>query len=100
MASLYENLLRDLLMYRTETPDATMQQQREFAREKLSTTYEQSSLTFGVAARIDQAIFGFEENTFWAQAYGNPNNGDVVQNPDGTFTGTAYDCGIFTIKIE
>ena len=103
MSTLYEKLLRDILEFRAANADATLHQQRAFARGKLENEYQQERMTFGVASRIDNAVFGFEDNGYWAEAYGNPDEGQSIRREtDGedTFTGTAFNCGIFTIKIR
>lgn len=54
-------------------------------------------LTFGNASRIDDELFGYDENAFWCEAYGFPDEGQHIDLNGDVFVAT--NVGVFTFSL-
>lgn len=97
MSTFYENMLGSLIEYRRANPDASLQDQRDFATDKLQNEYD-GDMTFGDGARIDNALFGFVGNKCWLIPHGNPLDGAIIHINNASLE--AFNCGIFTFNVR
>ena len=70
----------------------------EECREYIMNHFQVNDINFYHSNLIDELSYGKGGN-YWAAAYGNPKENDVIADEEGNFIGIAHNVGIFTFHI-